>query len=59
MNAAKTASERVGAMRKVRQDLGLKRRELYVHDDDWPQIAALAIKLQMRRNKALAKLQAG
>ena len=54
MIPAKTTSERVDALRADRKAKGLKRRELYVHDEDWPQIVKLAIKLQMRRNKALA-----
>ena len=58
MNAAKTPAERVAAWRKVRDDLGLKRRELYAHDDDWVKIAALAMKLQMRRNKLEKKREA-
>lgn len=59
MSAAKTTSERVDALRADRKAKGLKRRELYVHDEDWPQIVKLALKLQMRRNKALAAPQAG
>lgn len=59
MNAAKTTSERVDALRADRKAKGLKRRELYVHDEDWPQIVKLALKLQMRRNKALAAPRAG
>ena len=52
---AKTSSKRVEALRDDRRAKGLKRRELYVHDDDWPQVAALAMKLQMRRNKQRAR----
>jgi hypothetical protein len=59
MSAAKTTSERVDALRADRKAKGLKRRELYVHDDDWPQIVALALKLQMRRNKKMAPPRAG
>jgi hypothetical protein len=59
VSAAKTTSERVDALRADRKTKGLNRRELYVHDDDWPQIARLAMKLQMRRNKALAAPRAG
>lgn len=54
MSTAKTAIERVDALRAARKAKGLKRRELYVHDEDWPQIVKLAMKLQMKRNKALA-----
>jgi len=59
VSAAKTTSERVDALRADRKAKGLKRRELYVHDEDWPQIVKLALKLQMRRNKALAAPRAG
>lgn len=59
MNAAKTTSERVDALRADRKAKGLKRRELYVHDDDWPQLVKLAMRLQMKRNKALAEKKAG
>lgn len=48
---AKTTAERVSALRKLREALGLKRREVYAHDDDWPKIAALATSLQAKRNK--------
>ena len=54
MNAAKTTSERVQAMRAVRDALGLKRLELYAHPEDWPAIKALAKKLQRRRAKLAA-----
>ena len=47
MNAAKTTSERVQAMRAARDALGLKRLELYAHPDDWPVIKALADKLHL------------
>lgn len=59
MSPAKTTSERVDKLRKEREALGLTRREIYAHDDDWPQIKAMALKLQMKRRKALAKQQAG
>lgn len=55
MNAAKTTSERVDALRADRKAKGLKRRELYVHDDDWPKIVKLAMRLQMARNRAAKK----
>jgi hypothetical protein len=51
VNVAKTTSERVSAMRRVREELGLKRLELYAHPGDWPAIKQLAIKMQMRRAK--------
>ena len=56
MNAAKTTSERVQAMRAARDALGLKRLELYAHPDDWPTIKALAEKLQRRRAKLPANM---
>lgn len=50
----KTGAERVAALRAARDALGLKRLELYAHPEDWPQIKALAEKLQRRRAKLLA-----
>lgn len=35
MNAAKTTSERVDKLRKDRAALGMKRKEVYVHDDNF------------------------
>jgi hypothetical protein len=58
MNAAKTTAKRVDELRERREDLGLKRRELYAHDDDWAQIVKLAMRLQMKRTKAAAKQKA-
>ena len=54
MNAAKTSTPRVAAMRAVRYALGLRRLELYAHPDDWPAIKALAENLQRRRAKLAA-----
>lgn len=51
MNAAKTTSERVDVLRQRRDELGLKRRELYAHDDDWPKLQELAAKLQRKRER--------
>ena len=51
MGAAKTPSQRVEALRKRRDELGLKRRELYAHDDDWPAVQALAVKLRRKRER--------
>lgn len=58
MSPAKTAARRVEELRERRGELGLKRRDLYAHDDDWAQIVKLAKKLQMRRTKAAAKQKA-
>jgi hypothetical protein len=57
--APKTTSERVAAMREVREDLGLKRLEMYVHPEDWPAVKQYAIKLQLKRAKKLAQPRAG
>lgn len=51
MVTAKTTSERVEKLRHDRADLGLKRRELYAHDDDWPKLQELAAKLQRKRER--------
>ncbi len=58
MNAAKTTGERVAELRQRRDELGLKRLELYAHPDDWPAIKALAEKLQKRRARAAGKQKA-
>lgn len=50
----KTTSERVEKLRQEREALGLRRRELYAHDDDWPKLQELAAKLQRKRER-LAK----
>lgn len=47
--SAKTPTERVEKLRQEREALGLKRRELYAHDEDWPKIQELAAKLQRKR----------
>lgn len=54
----KTTAERVAALRLARDVLGLKRRELYAHPEDWPAIKALAEKLQRKRAKLVAKYKA-
>lgn len=43
------STPRVDALRAARLALGLKRREVYAHDDDWPAVQALAAKLQAKR----------
>ena len=47
----KTTSERVEKLRQEREALGLRRRELYAHDDDWPKLQELAAKLQRKRER--------
>jgi hypothetical protein len=49
-----TSSERVDKLRKDRAAMGLKRKEVYVHDDDWPELLKLAKRLERRRAKLLA-----
>lgn len=51
MSAAKTTTERVEKLRQEREDLGLRRRELYAHDDDWQKLQDLAAKLQRKRER--------
>lgn len=51
MNAAKTTAARVAELRQRRDDLGLKRLELYAHPDDHEAIKALAAKLQRKRER--------
>ena len=46
-----TTSERVEKLRQEREALGLRRRELYAHDDDWPKLQELAAKLQRKRER--------
>lgn len=58
MSPAKTTAKRVDELRERREALGLKRRELYAHDDDWAQIVKLAMRLQIKRAKAAAKQKA-
>jgi hypothetical protein len=48
----KTSKERVAALRERAAAHGLKRREIYAHEEDWPAIKVLAEKLQKRREKA-------
>jgi len=52
---AKTVTERVQKLRDDATTLGLKRRELYAHPEDWPDIKALAEKLARRRARLAAK----
>ena len=51
---AKTSTERVAKLRANREALGLKRLELYAHQDDLPTIKARAKNLQLRRAKLVA-----
>ena len=47
----KSVSERLYAFRAAREAQGLKRREVYAHDDDWPKVKALAEELKRSRLK--------
>ena len=58
MSTAKTVTERVQKLRDEATALGLKRRELYAHPEDWPDIKELAEKLARRRARLLLKGQA-
>jgi hypothetical protein len=57
MIPAKTSGERVDKLRKERAASGLKRKEVYVHDDDWSQMLALAKKLQRKRERAAKRAE--
>ena len=57
MNTAKTAAARVAKLRQRRDDLGLKRLELYAHPDDHEAIKALAAKLQRKRERAAKRVE--
>lgn len=46
-----TTTERVEKLRQERETLGLRRRELYAHDEDWPKLQELAAKLQRKRER--------
>ena len=48
---AKTATERVKKMRREREALGLYRRELFAHDDDWHKLRQIAAKMVATRRK--------
>jgi len=46
---AATSTERARALRTARDSLGMRRREVCAHDDDWPAIKALAARLAKER----------
>ena len=48
-NVKTSSTPRVTKMRQARRKLGLKRRDLEAHPDDWPAIRAFAAELQRRR----------
>jgi hypothetical protein len=47
----KTSRERADKLRANRHLLGIYRREVYAHDDDWPEIKALAAKRMRKHTK--------
>ena len=51
---ASTPAKRVKKTRDAREVLGIKRRELAAHDEDWPKIKALADRLMAKRLKRAA-----
>jgi len=57
--APKTTSERVDKLRQTRADLGLKRKEVYVNNEDWPEVRRFVAKLARKRAKLLAAPRAG
>ena len=57
MNAAKTTAARAAELRRRRDDLGLKRLELYAHPDDHDAIKALAAKLQRKRERSAKRVE--
>lgn len=42
----------LAALRARREELGLKRQELYVHPEDWPAVKEYAAKAQRKRERA-------
>lgn len=48
-NTPEQQRQYVAAQRERQRRAGLKRRELLVHDDDWPQIRRLAERLKAKR----------
>jgi hypothetical protein len=54
MKKANPSTVRVEKLREGRQQAGIKRREVCAHDDDWPEIKALAVRRLRRREKMAA-----
>lgn len=50
---APTANDRKRKERERDKALGLIRRDVKAHADDWPEIRALELKLRSKRSKAL------
>lgn len=45
------STPRTDKLRETRLALGLKRREVYAHDDDWPELRELAKRLRQARER--------
>jgi hypothetical protein len=56
---AKTNTQRADDLRERRELLGLKRREVYAHDDDWPALRERAAKMVDKRETTARKLRKG
>ncbi len=54
---AKTSTERAAEVRARRDELGIKRREIYAHDDDWPALRERAAKMVDKREKAAQRVR--
>ena len=50
MSPGKTITQRVQKLRKNRTALGLKRHDIYAHDEDWPVLKAHAAELAAKRH---------
>lgn len=48
-NKPKSVAERKRAERERKKKLGLVRRDVWAHEDDWPQIRDFEKKLQKKR----------
>lgn len=46
-----TSTPRTDKLRETRLALGLKRREVYAHDEDWPELRELAKRLRQARGR--------
>jgi hypothetical protein len=49
MSQRTALAERVSRLRSSRENKGLRRREIYVYDDDWPALRSLVMNLRYER----------
>ena len=49
----KTAAQRMAEMYKRRKDAGFVRRDIWAHQDDWPEIKAFVALLAEQRNNKM------